>query len=105
MCQSLILSQKGKTVISHCAECGTLNIWHQNLLLCFSTEQFRAFGAFSVEMDFSERAHPFPDGEDRAILCTPNKDINFAFTQDEWEDFKEAMEEAVYMEQVYQLFK
>jgi len=103
MCKTRVLTQKGQTVISHCPECHMLNIWHQNLLLCFTPEQFRSFKNVAIEMAFEERAYPFPDGEERLILCTPHHDINFAFTTDEWEDFKECLEEAVYMQDIYEI--
>lgn len=87
MCENRILSQRGQTIISHCQACGMLNIWHQNLLLALTPEQFNSFRKFTEELDFEERSHPFPDGTERAILCTPNRDINFVFTWDEWQDF------------------
>lgn len=103
MCQSQILSRTGPVIISQCMECKTLNIWLRNLLLNFTPEQFRAFKLFTAELDTSECTFPFPDGEDRLVLRTPNNDICFAFSLDEWEDFQAAMEEAAYMQSVYAL--
>jgi len=103
MCQTHTLSHKGKTVISQCKECGVLNIWHNNLLLCFSPEQFKSFKNFTAELHTEEHSYAFPDGGERLILCTPNRDINFAFTLNEWEDFNAALEESLYMQEVYQI--
>ncbi|GAB3936228.1 DUF6686 family protein [Mucilaginibacter myungsuensis] len=105
MCDTHTLSFKGKTIISQCKECNIINIWHDNLLLCFSPPQFKAFKDFTAELDQAERSYSFPDGEERLILCTPNRDINFAFTMDEWVNFNDAMDEALYMQEVYQLIK
>ena len=101
MCETRILTQKGQSVISHCADCGMINIWHQNLMLCFTPEQFMSFHRFTQEMDFEDRCFPFPDGSDRVVLCTPNRDINFVFTDIEWEDFNASMLEAMYLMEVY----
>ncbi|MFD0793844.1 hypothetical protein ACFQZX_09455 [Mucilaginibacter litoreus] len=101
MCETTILTQNGLTVISHCPDCGMLNIWHQNLLLCFTPLQFFAFQRFTNDMNFEERCFPFPDGSERVVLCTPNRDINFVYTKQEWESFNTAMLEAVYLLEVY----
>ena len=101
MCETRILTQKGQSVISHCADCGMINIWHQNLMLCFTPEQFSSFHRFTQEMEFDDRCFPFPDGSERVVLCTPNRDINFVFTDTEWDDFNAAMLEAMYMMEVY----
>ncbi|MFA6087847.1 DUF6686 family protein [Mucilaginibacter sp.] len=102
MCETRILTQYGATTISHCVECGMINIWHNNLMLCFTPEQFKLFQKFATEMEFDDRSFPFPDGSDRLVLCTPNSDINFVFSDTEWEDFNAAMVEAQYMQEVYQ---
>ena len=103
MCQTQILSQKGASFISHCPDCQMINIWNNNLMLYFTPQQFDSFNDFITNLVFSERSFPFPDGEERVILCTPNRDINFVFTLQEYRELSEAMEEAVYLRQVYQL--
>jgi hypothetical protein len=103
MCQTIFLSRKGSTVISQCRECKTLNIWQHNLLLSFSPGQFKAFKEFTQLLDTPECTFPFPDGEERLVLRTPHTDISFTFSMDEWEDFQAAMEEAEYMQGVYEL--
>jgi hypothetical protein len=40
---------------------------------------------------------------DRAVLKTPVDHINFTFTLEEWEDLKDAMDEAMYMQKVFDL--
>jgi hypothetical protein len=103
MCETRTLSKKGSAMICRCSDCRNIYIWHQNLILNFTEEQFRRFKAFSVEMDFDERSLPFPDGQERAVLRTPQQDISFTFTQPEWTNFKAAMDEAAYMLEVYNL--
>lgn len=50
-------------------------------------------------------ALPFPDGQEQVVMRTPVNDIQLAFTPGEWDDFHEAMEEAVYMQEVYSLIE
>ena len=94
MCQHQILSQKGQTIISQCPDCKGVNIWQHNLLLSFLPDHFLAFKAFTSQLDSAEAFFPFPDGEDRFVLRMPNSDISFAFTEEEWETFNLAMDEA-----------
>ncbi|RYZ98376.1 MAG: hypothetical protein EOP47_19470 [Sphingobacteriaceae bacterium] len=72
-------------------------------MLCFDVEQLRAFRQFTENWEYEDYTHDFPDGCERIILRTPNRDINFAFTLEEWELFKEAMDEALFMREVYAL--
>ncbi|QXV64377.1 hypothetical protein FPZ42_10920 [Mucilaginibacter achroorhodeus] len=80
-----------------------LNIWHHNLLLCFSPSQFNSFQQFTNDMSFEDRSFPFPDGSERVVLCTPNRDINFVFTREEWDDFNSAMVESLYLLEIHAL--
>jgi hypothetical protein len=47
----------------------------------------------------------FPDGEERVVVHSPCRDISFTFTQPEWENMKEALNEAVLLQQVYELIR
>jgi hypothetical protein len=78
-----------------------LNIWHQNLLLCFTPQQFLQFKVFTGLLSFEDRCFPFPDGSDRMVLCTPHNDINFVFSEPEWDEFNSAMLEASYLLEAY----
>ena len=103
MCQTIVLSRKGSVVISQCMECKILNLWLRNLLLNFTPAQFKMFKEFTSGMDVEESLFPFPDGEERLVLRTPHTDISFTFSMTEWEDFQAAMDEAEYMQGVYDL--
>jgi hypothetical protein len=103
MCQTLVLSRQGKVTISQCMECKILTLWLHNLLLNFSPEQFKSFKDFTSQLDIEESMFPFPDGEERLVLRTPNKDICLSFTIEEWEDFHTAMDEAEYMQDIYRI--
>ena len=105
MCQHIVLSRCGQTVISQCPDCKTMNIWQHNLLLNFTGYQFLAFKNFTSGLNAAEALFPFPEGEDRFVLRTPNSDICLTFSMDEWDSFLTAMDEAEYMQGVYQLIQ
>lgn len=72
-------------------------------MLSFYEKQFLSFRNHTLSADCETNFHTFPDGEERLILNTPNQDISFSFTEDEWADFAVALEEAIYMQSVYKL--
>jgi len=103
MCETIILSKNAAATISQCMECQKLSLWMRSLLLNFSPEQFRSFKNFTAKLEVEQSLFPFPDGEERLVLRTPHSDICMVFSLDEWEQFQQAMEEAEYMMQVYEL--
>ncbi|RVU01472.1 hypothetical protein EOD41_05775 [Mucilaginibacter limnophilus] len=105
MCESTILSTKAATVISFCKCCNTLYIWHNNIMLSFTAEQFKSFKKYSEDLDLEDMLHDFPDMCERIILRTPHRDISFTFTLGEWYYFKEAMDEALYMLEIYSMIE
>ncbi len=105
MCQTRVLTSKGKTVISNCTNCKTYYIWHHNLVLTFPVNGFASFRETVNSISFDSNSLPFPDGHDRIILHTPNDDISFAFDAGELEDFRAAILEAEYMNEVYLLME
>lgn len=72
-------------------------------MLSFQERQFVSFKKDTRSENFEESFFRFPDGEERLILHTPNPDICFSFTEDEWTDFSIALEEASYMQCIYKL--
>ncbi|WP_317044343.1 DUF6686 family protein [Pedobacter ginsengisoli] len=105
MCQPRVLTSTGKTVISCCASCKMYYIWHHNLVLNFPAQGFSSFKDVVSTICFESNSLPFPDGQDRIILHTPNDDISFAFDLTELEDFRTALAEAAYMNEVYMLME
>lgn len=103
MCATRVLSTRGQTVLSSCMGCGVYYLWHNNLLLNFTESAFKSFREVVNSLPFEQNSLPFPDGEERIVLHTPNDDISFAFDEDEFEEFKIAIDEAIYMNEVYML--
>jgi len=105
MCDTKVLSQVGESVISRCAECRCIFIWHNNFIMSFSTGQFIEFKNFAEELEFNAHSFPFPDGQERIVMRTPVNDLQLTFTTEQWENFHAAMEEAIYMQEVYSLME
>jgi hypothetical protein len=103
MCEAKTLSQRGDITVSQCSDCKTINIWQNNVLLNFTPQQFADFRQFIADLDFHERSHPFPDMQQRAVLKTPVDHINLVFTEEEWENMKEALDEALHMQQIFDI--
>ena len=103
MCETIILSKIGATTISQCMDCKILTLWTRTLLLNFSPEQFVSFKNFTANLEVDQSLFPFPDGEDRLVLRTPHSDICMTFSLDDWDNFQQAMEEANYMREIYNL--
>lgn len=105
MCKTRILSSRDQTIVSGCMGCGTFYLWHNNLLINFSAEAFQEFRKMVNELPFYKNSLPFPDEEERVIVHTPHEDICFAFDYEEFELFKMAIDEALYMNEVYTLMR
>lgn len=105
MCSTRVLAWKEHTIVSECTECLHINIWHANLLLNFSKSDLLSFKKVIHGLNFWDHSHPFPDGSERIILRTPNSDISFTFEETDFELFKEAVDEAIYMSEVYALMR
>ncbi len=103
MCQTRILSQSETIVISVCQRCKLIYLWNNNLLLTVSEQKFRSLYNTIKYIDFDACSIPFPDGEFRAIIATPGNEVNMTLGFEELEHFKDLMQEAEYMLDVYAL--
>jgi hypothetical protein len=74
----LLLSNKNATTISQCIHCQTLYLWHNNLLLRFTSEEFTTFQEVTSRFTFDEDAILFPDHLMRLVMQLPEKQIGFA---------------------------
>lgn len=103
MCQSTILNTKGNTIISYCPTCQNCFIWQNSFLLTFSSLQFSCFASEIACEKLDKEFFRFPDGNSRTYLETPMKEVLLTFTAYEWMDFKEAIQEAYYMREVFEI--
>ncbi|QNF32230.1 hypothetical protein HUW51_05605 [Adhaeribacter swui] len=105
MCDILLLSNKNATTISQCLHCQTLYLWHNNLLLSFTSAEFATFQEITNRFTFDEDAVPFPDYQMRLVMQLPEKQIGFAFMEEEWHDLQVVIREAMLMQEVYEAMR
>lgn len=105
MCDIRPLCIKNRAHISHCANCQTVYIWHNNIVLNFTPKDFQLFHEAMERQDFYDCSMMFPDGEERVVVHSPCRDISFTFTLPEWLNMKDAMNEAMLLQQVYDLIR
>jgi len=103
MCKLTVISKKGDVSVTQCLNCKMINIWNKSTLISFSFEQFHAFIRATENLKFDDYLEHTPDGTEVVILATPYPDISMVFTRVEWYEFFQALYEARYMQQVYQL--
>lgn len=103
MCKPTVISRKGNVSVTQCVNCKMVNIWNKNILLSFSFQQFHAFINATRDLDFDNYLEKSPDGINVVILATPYPDLSLVFKRQEWDDFFAALNEAAYMQQIYQM--
>ncbi|TDQ09443.1 hypothetical protein [Pedobacter metabolipauper] len=103
MCKPTVISRKGDICVTQCVNCKIVNIWNRGVLISFSFEQFHAFIGATNGLEFDDYLEYSPDGVEVVILATPYPDLSLAFTRVEWYEFFAALNEAAYMQQIYQL--
>lgn len=103
MCQKTIIAQRSEVMITQCANCKVVNIWKTGLLMRFTFEQFDEFAQIATQIKFDDYLEHAPNGKKVVILSTPCKDICLMFTRQELFEFSAALDEAIFMKNVYRL--
>lgn len=104
VCQTepVILVEEQFINISMCQCCKRVGLHYANLLCSFRILEFRGFASSVLKTNFINHAAYFPDHTNRIIIGTCHKDIQFCFTESEFFDFQQAMNEALLMLEVHQ---
>jgi len=105
MCEIKGLSAINDIVICHCIHCKVVFFWNKNVIINFKEEEFRAFSRSIEKMKFDQSAVVFPDERERMIVPTADATINLTFDKEEWKDVQAATQEALCMQEVYELMK
>ncbi len=103
MCQKTIIAQRSEIVITQCANCKVVNIWKTGLLMRFTFDQFDEFANIAKQIEFDDYLEHAPNGDEVVILSTPCKDMCLMFTRQELDSFSAALDEAIYMKNIYRL--
>ena len=81
--------------VSQCAGCKRIGLYYKNLLVGFNPDEFTRFGQLFSEIDFKLSACPFPDGLDHVVVKTCHNDIQFSFTEKEFDEFRDILQKAL----------
>ena len=103
MCKKTIIAQRNNITITQCVNCKVVNIWKRGMLMRFTFEQFEEFAKIASQIEFDNYLEYAPEGTEIVILSTPCNDICLMFTREELHNFSNAIDEAVYMQNVYRL--
>lgn len=103
MCQSTILSHRGRTTVSYCAKCLNHYIWQSSFILTFTPYQFDCFLQEIKGRRGKETFINFPDGEERLVLTTPLDEMLLTFSNEEWTDFNCSLDDAFYLRQIQEM--
>jgi hypothetical protein len=105
MCRAKVLTSTASIEVSYCHGCKTFFLWHKNILMSFSEEEFSSFCQAMHCYEFSECAWPFSDGISRLSVCTPYDQVNFVFEEEEWKDMLRALDEAALMHEAHKILE
>lgn len=96
-CEPIILSESEGLCIAQCRGCKQVGFMFNNLLVGFAPASFLTFIHDFGTLNFKAKCTPFPDGKPRIIIKTPQREIQFNFTEEEFEILKEAFHQASLM--------
>ena len=94
-CRPVIVLDGEHFNVSRCAGCGRIGLHYRNLLVGFDPEQFGAFSDSFAKIDFKSSAVKFPNGLAHIIVNTCHQDIQFCFTKEEFEEFRNLLQQAL----------
>ena len=104
-CRPVIVLDGEHFNVSRCAGCERIGLHYRNLLVGFDPEQFEAFSTSICNIDFKSSAVKFPNGLEHIIVNTCHQDIQFCFTQEEFEEFQEVLQQALIILDARQIVK
>lgn len=67
--------------------------------------EFDAFREIMNRSAFESNSLPFPDNVERIIVRTPHESINLTFTEEEWVNLKDVLDEGQFVLQIYEMMK
>lgn len=91
--------------VSQCTGCQRIGLYYKNLLVGFNPEEFIRFGRLFSDIDFKLAASRFPDGLDHIVVNTCHQDIQFTFTEAEFEEFRDIMQKALIILKANQIIR
>ena len=94
-CQPAMLFEEENTCIAKCESCHRVSLIFNNLLLDFTSSEFKTLAQLILKLDFHTASVSFPDGRPRIVLNTGHKDIKCSFDLDEFARLRKALTESL----------
>ncbi|GAB5523776.1 MAG: hypothetical protein Roseis2KO_16480 [Roseivirga sp.] len=105
-CIPKILVQGEYFNISTCSSCKRIGICYKNLISGFNRLDFVGFAQGIIQTPFEKFAVPFPPhGEERIVIKTCHKDIQFCFCPTEFSELKDLLQEALLLIEIESVLK
>lgn len=104
-CNPNILVEGKYFNIAQCSCCKRIGLHYRNLMVGFRCQDFKAWAQSVLQVDFAQSASLFPDGETRLILMTCHKDIQFTFTEKEFEEIRGALSQSLLLLELHELLQ
>lgn len=104
-CKPIVILEGEHFNVAQCAGCKRIGLYYKNLLIGFEPKDFKAFGRSYSKINFNASAVMFPDGFKRIVIDTCHHDIQFNFTGEEFEEFKDMLQQAIIMVEAHQIIR
>jgi len=83
-----ILYEEENFSVSRCNECGRTNLFFNNIIVTFNSQDFDDFISGIDRVDFFQDSVVFPDRTAKVILKTCHKNIQFCLEEEEFNRLK-----------------
>lgn len=105
MCNPILLKSTPTSHLSQCVECKTIFLWYNNIVINYTLSEFDTFRQILARTSFESNSLAFPDEVERVIVRTPHASISLTFTQQEWSNLKDVMDEGRFVLQFYEMME
>jgi len=89
--------------IGQCTNCNRIGVHFSNILAGFSLSEFKLWADWILSIDFAPNSSLFHDGQFRIILNTGKDNLQFTFTESEFNIFRDGIAEALLQLRVREL--
>ncbi|GEM_PF-2378964 len=102
-CKTEVLLMNGSMSVGQCTGCKRVGVHFNNLLAGFSQAEFKRWAEWLLHIEFAPNSSLFHDGQFRIILDTGKANLQFTFTESEFNVFRDGIAEALLQMQVREL--
>lgn len=102
-CKTEVLLMNSSMSVGQCTDCKRVGVHFNNLLAGFSQYEFKRWADWLLDIDFGPNSSLFHDGQFRIILDTGQANLQFTFTESEFNVFRDGIAEALLQLRVREL--